>query len=119
MNEASELKVDLVDACENIRVGTGLFAKVYRIVTKWYGSEPLEAFDDAVYAWQTGYFEGRSVFLEPEPGEPETGAANIKSENHDGAPSTLATPAKDVTSHGDHPACADPRVDLSRINGSQ
>jgi hypothetical protein len=119
VNEASELKVDLVDACENIRVGTGLFAKVYRIVTKWYCSEPPEAFDDAVYAWKTGYFEGKSVFLEPDPGKPETGAANIKPRKPEDARSTLATPAIDVTSHGNHPASANPRVDLSRINGSQ
>lgn len=98
---------------------THLFAKDYRFVTKWYGSEPPEAFDDVVYAWKTGYAEGKFVYLAPDPGKPETGAANMKSENPDGAPSTLATPAKDLTSHGDHAATADPRIDLSRINGSQ
>ncbi|RUU83963.1 conjugal transfer protein TraH, partial [Mesorhizobium sp. M7A.F.Ca.MR.176.00.0.0] len=36
--DAGELKPDLVDACANIRMGTALFAKVYRIVTKWYGN---------------------------------------------------------------------------------
>lgn len=35
VKDASDLKPEIVDACENIRVGTGLFAKVYRIVTKW------------------------------------------------------------------------------------
>ena len=28
-----------------------------------------EAFDDAIHAWKTGYFEGRAVFSEPDPGE--------------------------------------------------
>jgi len=71
--EAGQLKPDLVDACENIRMGTALFAKVYRIVTKWYGnptaSEVLpQVFDDAIVAWQTGYFEGTAVFRAEDPG---------------------------------------------------
>lgn len=65
---AGELKPDIVDACENIRMGTALFAKVYRIVTKWYGNAVEEAFDDAIIAWQTGYFEGTAVFRDEDPG---------------------------------------------------
>lgn len=72
--EAGELKPDLVDACANLRMGTALFAKVYRIVTKWYGNptdkEVLpQVFDDAIIAWQTGYFEGTAVFRAPDPAE--------------------------------------------------
>ncbi|MBD8665672.1 conjugal transfer protein TraH [Rhizobium sp. CFBP 8752] len=72
--EAGQLKPDLIEPCENIRLGTALFAKVYRIVTKWYGS-PMEkdvlpqVFDDAIIAWQTGYFEGTAVFRAEEPGD--------------------------------------------------
>ena len=51
VGDVSELKPDLVDACANIRMGTKLFAKVYRIVTKWYGNAVDEAFDDALDAW--------------------------------------------------------------------
>lgn len=73
---AGQLKPDLVDACENIRMGTALFAKIYRIVTKWYGTptnkEVLpQVFDDAIIAWQTGYFEGVAVFRMEDPGEEE------------------------------------------------
>ncbi|ACM30978.1 MULTISPECIES: TraH family protein [Rhizobium/Agrobacterium group] len=72
--EAGQMKPNLVDACENIRMGTALFAKVYRIVTKWYGNptqkEVLpQVFDDAIIAWQTGYFEGTAVFRAPDPSE--------------------------------------------------
>ncbi|MEZ5784544.1 MAG: TraH family protein [Rhizobiaceae bacterium] len=67
--EAGELKPDIIDACENIRMGTVLFAKVYRIVTKWYGNAVEEAFDDAIIAWQTGYFEGTAVFRADDPGD--------------------------------------------------
>ncbi|MFC3722027.1 TraH family protein [Neoaquamicrobium sediminum] len=66
--DASELFDDLVDACANISMGTALFGKVYRIVTRWYGAEPDEAFEDAVLAWRSGFFEGRAVFHESDPG---------------------------------------------------
>ena len=71
--EAGQMKPDLVDACENIRMGTALFARVHRIVTKWYGSPTdndvlPQVFDDAIIAWQTGYFEGTAVFRAEEPG---------------------------------------------------
>ncbi|MDQ1199250.1 TraH family protein [Agrobacterium sp. SORGH_AS 787] len=65
--EAGELKPDMVEPCKNIRMGTALFARVFRIVMKWYGN-PTErevmpqVMDDAVLAWQTGYFEGEAVF---------------------------------------------------------
>lgn len=72
--EAGQLKPDLVDACENIRMGTSLFAKVYRIVIKWYGNPTAkdvlpQVFDDAIIAWQTGYFEGTAVFRAEDPGD--------------------------------------------------
>jgi hypothetical protein len=70
--EAGQLRPDLVEPCENIRMGTALFAKVYRIVTKWYGSPTAkdvlpQVFDDAIIAWQTGYFEGVAVFRAEDP----------------------------------------------------
>ncbi|MGY3613885.1 hypothetical protein ACVJGD_000081 [Bradyrhizobium sp. USDA 10063] len=62
VTDVAELKPDLVDACANIRMGTALFGKVYRIVTKWYGAPVDEAFGDAIEAWKSGYFEGKYVF---------------------------------------------------------
>ncbi|MCJ2877645.1 conjugal transfer protein TraH [Rhizobium pusense] len=72
--EAGELKPELVDACENIRMGTALFAKVWRIVIKWYGNPSAadalpQVMDDAIIAWQTGYFEGKAVFRAEDPGD--------------------------------------------------
>lgn len=68
VTDAAELKPDLVDACANIRMGTALFGKVYRIVVKWYGTPADEAFRDAADAWTTGYFDGNYVFNQPDPG---------------------------------------------------
>ncbi|SMF56429.1 TraH_2 protein [Xaviernesmea oryzae] len=124
--EAGELKPDLLDPCENLRMGTALFAKVYRIVTKWYGNptdkEVLpQVFDDAIIAWQTGYFEGTAVFRAPDPGTvklvdpgpPQKQDIDEQSEREmkaggKGAASGAAT---------SDPNAAGIRIDLSEIGG--
>ncbi|WP_346658323.1 hypothetical protein [Bradyrhizobium sp. 156] len=63
VKDPSEMSPDLFDACRNIRTGTALFGKVWRIVWKWYGnptddSVRSQVFDDAVEAWKRGQFEG-------------------------------------------------------------
>jgi hypothetical protein len=73
--EPSELSPDLFAPCNNIRMGTALFAKVWRIVWKRCGN-PCEddiiaqVSDDAVEARQRGRFEGIAVFSSPDPGGP-------------------------------------------------
>ncbi|WP_085033694.1 TraH family protein [Ensifer aridi] len=124
--DTGELKRDLVDPCENIRMGTALFAKIYRIVMKWYGnptkSEVLpEVLDDAIIAWQTGYFEGTAVFRAPDPGdvkvpEPdrEKPASDAIEQSADSAGVEVSDPVKDEP-RGDDPNKAGIRVDLSGI----
>ena len=73
LKDVSEVKDDLVDPCENLRKGTSMFAKILRIVAKWYGNPKSDEvfpqiFEDAVYAWKTGEFEGQSVFQAADPG---------------------------------------------------
>jgi hypothetical protein len=53
VKEPADLKPDLVDACENLRRGAAMFAKVLRIVAKWYGNSTSDdvfpqIFEDAV-----------------------------------------------------------------------
>ncbi|MCO5154008.1 MULTISPECIES: TraH family protein [unclassified Shinella] len=124
--EAGELKPNLVDPCENIRMGTALFAKVYRIVMKWYGnpteSEVLpEVLDDAIIAWQTGYFEGTAVFRAPDPGEVKAAEPDEEPARDAVEPSAdppaggeVRDPAEDEA-RGDDPNKAGIRVDLSGI----
>ena len=55
LKDASELKVDLVEPCANLRMGTVMFSKVLRIFAKYYGNPTSEEvfpqlFDDAVHA---------------------------------------------------------------------
>lgn len=124
--EAGELKPDIVDACANLKMGTALFAKVYRIVARWYGNptskEVLpQVFDDAIIAWQTGYFEGAAVFRAPDPGgvgvpepvsvEPVKPADERSDENRE---DDQGGPADDPARGGD-PNKAGIRVDLSGI----
>ncbi|NTI26588.1 conjugal transfer protein TraH (plasmid) [Rhizobium rhizogenes] len=120
--EAGELKPDLVDACENMRMGTALFAKVYRIVTKWYGdptsSDVLpQVFDDAIIAWQTGYFEGTAVFRAEDPGKMKR--ADPGPVNEDGTvQDSDEAPVGGDTAPSD-PNTADIRIDLSGIGARQ
>ncbi|MFC2253551.1 TraH family protein [Labrys portucalensis] len=117
VSDVSELKPDLVDACANIRIGTKLFAKVYRIVTKWYGNAVDEAFGDAIDAWKTGSFEGSAIFSEPDPGDVKLAVpAPADADRSEAAPTEAAGPVR--------PEPVDPnkagiRIDLSGIGGSR
>lgn len=122
--EAGQLKPEMVEPCENIRMGTALFAKVFRIVSKWYGNPTAkevlpQVMDDAVIAWQTGYFEGVAVFRTGDPGEakiirPATAnseqSKNSADSKDDSAAAILATEAG-----ASDPNKAGIRVDLSGI----
>ncbi len=126
ISEAGQLKPDLVDACENVRMGTALFGKVYRIVTKWYGNPTAtdvlpQVLDDAIIAWQTGYFEGIAVFRATDPGDVkltqtrpvrrdgvEAQAGLPESETKPEVPSEAVTP--DANNAGI-------RIDLSGVGG--
>lgn len=127
--EAGELKPDIVDGCANLKMGTALFAKVYRIVIKWYGNptnkEVLpQVFDDAVLAWQTGYFEGTAVFRAPDPvgkpTEPRPRAApGEMAKGKDDRPRNDEGPDTSGMDARSNPYDAGMRVDLSGIGGSR
>lgn len=124
--EAGALKSDLFDACANLRMGTALFAKVYRIVRKWYGNPTgkqaeSQVFEDAILAWQSGYFDGEAMFRAPSPEEKKADTAagdapeEVLEETKDkpeaddrGEPATNKEPVDD-------PNKAGIRVDLSPI----
>lgn len=110
VTDASQLTGDLVDACKNIRMGSALFAKVYRIVMKWYGVENDNAFEDAIIAWRTGTFEGTAVFSAPDPGS--TIAAPPRTDARPAKP-VIEQPAPEID-----PNRAGIRIDLSGIGGA-
>lgn len=119
LKDASELKVDLVDPCTNLRAGTAMFAKILRIVVKWYGNPTSEEvfpqlFDDAIHAWRTGKFEGESVFQAEDPGgavvqKVPSASIDIRSD--------AGTSAEDSTNATQEPNSAGIRIDLGRIGG--
>lgn len=121
IKEASDLKPDLVDACQNLRKGTAMFAKVLRIVAKWYGTPTSkdvfpQIFEDAIYAWKTGEFEGVSVFQAEDPGTPvevpqETKGTLVEEE------SAEPKPGEDAPETVQEVGRAGIRIDLSRIGG--
>lgn len=124
VKDVSALKPDLVDTCENLRMGTKMFAKVLRIVAKWYGNPKSDEvfpqiFEDAVFAWKSGEFEGQNVFraeeaaVEWEPPKVVAPANNAEAEE----PSDNEA-AKDPAAKEDGaPDDANMRIDLSRIGG--
>ena len=124
VREASELSADLVEPCENLRKGSAMFAKILRIVSKWYGNPTSaevfpQVFEDAIYAWNTGQFEGQAVFQAQDPG----GAIAPQG---DKAKPVEPEPAEATTAESG-PAPADEkqvggagiRIDLSRIGGQK
>ncbi|MCZ7466837.1 MULTISPECIES: TraH family protein [Rhizobium/Agrobacterium group] len=123
VKDAADLKPDLVDACQNLRRGTAMFAKILRIVAKWYGNPKSDdvfpqIFDDAVYAWKTGEFEGVSVFQADDPGKSIT-IDNVLPAVQDKA-SVDIPPANTNTESiekGESVGSAEMRIDLSRIGG--
>lgn len=109
----------MVDECENIRIGTTLVANVYSTVVKWYGSQVPEAFDDAIFAWNTGYFEGKPVFLASDPGIAHEQIADPDPQQvNDTVPGEVVP--KDTNGHEMRSIRrSDPRIDLSRTNGTR
>jgi len=68
VSDATEISADLVDACQNIRMGSALFGKVYRIVAHARGEDGSDVFREAIAAWRTGMFQDAYVFGEADPG---------------------------------------------------
>ncbi|NTE84742.1 conjugal transfer protein TraH [Agrobacterium tumefaciens] len=129
IKDIADLDPKLADPCENLKLGTALFAKVARIVTKWYGSPTSkdvlpQMFDDALYAWRTGEFEGAKVFQADDPGGATfLFAKDLLTAEKEGddalghqqtvTPETAARPPVSDADAGS----ADMRIDLSRIGG--
>ncbi len=123
VSAAAEISAEIVDACSNIRMGTALFGKVYRIVAAEETATNSTIFDEAVAAWRTGRYGVDYVFGMPDPGqvaEPELGEADQSSGG--GKDLAVETDApgsgRETISPPEEPS--DPnnagiRVDLSRI----
>ncbi|WP_426232288.1 TraH family protein [Pararhizobium sp. DWP3-4] len=124
VKDASKLTVDLVDACENLRVGTRMFAKILRVVAKWYGNPENDEvfpqiFEDAIYAWKTGEFEGVGVFQAADP----SGPINNQKEQADVSEKVVSEPETPPNAESDPQDqkdvdAAGMRIDLSRIVGN-
>ncbi|MBX5173542.1 conjugal transfer protein TraH [Rhizobium sp. NZLR1b] len=123
VKEPADLKPDLVDACQNLRKGTAMFAKVLRIVAKWYGNPTSkdvfpQIFEDAVYAWKTGEFEGVSVFQAEDPGTPVEASQQDREEIPAEEDDARARPGEKQPEAAQDVDRAGIRIDLSRIGGN-
>ncbi|NJL70547.1 MAG: conjugal transfer protein TraH [Candidatus Competibacteraceae bacterium] len=117
IKDPSELSPDLFDPCKNIQMGTALFAKLWRIVWKWYGNPTNESvmpqvFDDAIEAWKQGQFEGMAVFTAPDPGGSKVPVSKGAEVHQPGA-----RPSPPQNTGAGDPNKASIRIDLSGIGG--
>ena len=118
IKDPSEISPDLLNACSNLRLGTALFGKVWRIVLNWYGNPTDESvmpqvLDDAIGAWQTGAFEGTAVFTAADPG-----AARFKNAESGELPPTAGEPSSvPPEASATAPNEAGIRIDLSGVGG--
>lgn len=127
VTDVADLKPDLLDGCANLRTGTAMFAKVARIVTKWYGRPTNrelfgQMFDDAVYAWKTGNFEGGNVFRADDPEGPTFFAGSAEepvASRPEAAMREIDDDAPALESGADEVNAAGIRIDLSRIGGQK
>lgn len=123
IKDVSQLNTDLVDPCENLRMGTRMFAKILRIVAKWYGNPKSaevfpQIFEDAVYAWRTGEFEGVGVFQAEDPGGLIANQGMPAARDHAETAEEETLPQAEVETADDKQVgTAGMRVDLSRIGG--
>jgi hypothetical protein len=127
IHDPAEISIDLFDRCKNMKLGTALFGKVWRIVWKWYGNPTddgimPEVLDDAIDAWKTGYFEGKAVFDAPDPGEPK-GMSKPEPRNAQTPKDTEQQPVTEAPKPTpSEPLNSDPnkaaiRIDLQAISG--
>lgn len=72
--------------------------------------------DDAVIAWQTGYFEGVAVFRAEDPGDAQPETADPETSAQDTAPENGGRAAEPATGAGaPDPNKAGIRIDLSGV----
>jgi hypothetical protein len=118
----SRLSDGLVDPCENLTVGTKMFAKILRIVSKWYGNPTSadaapEILEDALDAWSSGYFEGTEVFEAEDIGPASTRRqSNLVEAAKTPTGNQVTGRALRGSSAQDDSTDADMRIDLSRLS---
>jgi hypothetical protein len=117
---AEDLDPALLEACRNLTLGTALFAKVLRIVAKWYGNPDGEEaarliFEDAVLAWKTGLFEGTKVFAAGDPGGALVDKKATFEEGASQEPHGSEEPDASLPAGGGQISGAAMRIDLTRL----
>lgn len=121
ITDPTAISHELFDSCENLRMGTELFGKVLRVVTKWYGAPAEPAFDDAIHAYRTGWFEGERIFYAEDPGNievatPDNSATQTETAGGGEADAAPEAAATEPSSSGQNPNSASMRIDLSGVS---
>ena len=78
-----------------------------------------QIFEDAVYAWNTGQFEGQSVFQAEDPGGTIVDRKEVSPDAADKPADATASQSEVEPSNEGEVGTAGIRVDLSRIGGQK
>jgi hypothetical protein len=76
-----------------------------------------QIFEDAVYAWNSGQFEGQSVFQAEDPGGTIVDRKEVSSDAPDKPADATPSQSEGESSDEEEVGSAGIRVDLSRIGG--
>jgi hypothetical protein len=118
---------DICSDClaDRLKKGTAIFAKVARIVTRWYGSRTNkevvpQMIEDTIHAWKSGIFDGTNVFQAAD----ASGAVFLKGKPLDAEPPLVVTEQATKEKTGEATDAktaekADIRIDMSRIGGQK
>ncbi|MGN7735973.1 hypothetical protein [Ensifer sp. 22564] len=87
-------------------------------MTRWYGGPRQEAFKDAVEGYRSGYFDGKYVFNEADPGATNivTPESSRQARPVGQVPDAEVEPAEPLVQD---PHKAGIRIDLSRIKAAE
>ena len=115
-----EKQPGIIEPCDNLKMGTAMFAKVMRIVARSFARSNAQAelgriFEAAVVAWRTGFFEGKPIFSARDPGLVQDTPMPGEDRSNDAQRPDPLSQSLDEPSGGQDIGKAGIRVDLTRI----
>lgn len=118
-----EQQLGIIEPCDNLKMGTAMFAKIMRIVSRSFAGSKDEnraahVFDAAVEAWRSGSFEGLSVFSAPDP-KPMPAPETVDGQDDGEASKVVAADPGEQPVQEQDPGRAGIRIDLTRIGGQK
>jgi hypothetical protein len=123
LTSAGDQQPGIIKPCDNLRMGTAMFAKIMRIVARSFdGSDDdnkaTHIYESAAGAWRTGSFEGVPVFTAPDPATLSEKPQDAGTDDSEGSQSVGSNRNSEAPSEQDI-GRAGIRINLTRIDGQR